>query len=94
MCCKFLLSETFLILRSIQRNVVIISHRLSSKILIIPLRFPLTLTFFDSFSKRFQIAKYINARPEAAEFFKADRKMDGQIYRTFLRSLKKKIPIS
>jgi len=82
MCCKFFLSETFLILRRIQRNIVINSHRLSSKILPIPLRLPNILEFFDRLSKSFQIPKFISIRPEATEFFKADRRKNGQIYRT------------
>jgi hypothetical protein len=82
MCCKFLLSETFLILRSIQRNIVINSHRLSSKILTIPLRLPNILEFFDRLSKSFQKPKTMCIRPEATDFFKADRRKGRRIYTT------------
>jgi hypothetical protein len=82
-CCKFLLCETFLILRNIQRNtrIIINSYRTSCKILTIPLRLPIILEFFDRFSKCFQISKFMCIRPQANEFFKPDRRKDARIYR-------------
>jgi hypothetical protein len=82
MCSEFLLSETFLILRRIQRNIIINAHRPLCKILTVLLRLQIVLEFLDIFSTNFQISKFLNIHPVGADFFQADRRKDGRIYRT------------
>ena len=52
------------------------------KTLTILLSLQIITEFFDIFSTSFQISKFMNIRPVGADFFQADRKKDGRIYRT------------
>jgi len=65
------LSETFLIVRRIERDMIKMCIRLH-------LKYPLTLSdfnetdFFDKFSKNTQISNLIKIHPVGGEFFHAD----------------------
>jgi hypothetical protein len=81
-CSEFLLSETFLILRRIQHNITINAHSPLCKTLTVLLRLQNILEFLDIFSTGFQISKCMNIHHVGEEFFQADRRNDGRIYRT------------
>jgi hypothetical protein len=67
-----LLSETFLILRRIQRDIITNVHRSSRQVSLILVRFYWYLHFRDRFSYSFQIPNLTRIRPLGAEFFHAD----------------------
>jgi len=68
-----ILSETFLILRRIQRFVMKNAKRYSFKVPAIIFRFYSNLNFPYKFSKNLLISNFTNIRPVGAEFFHADR---------------------
>jgi hypothetical protein len=75
-----LLSETFVILRRIQRDITINVHRPSREVPVIRVRFWLNLNFLDRFSKNTQISNLIKIRPVGAELFHADGRTDIHKY--------------
>ena len=68
-------SETFLILKIIQRDIIIHVHRYSSKLLVILVRFSWILNFLSRFSKNTQITNFMKIRPVGAELY-ADGRTD------------------
>ena len=66
------LSETFIILRGIQRDAVINVHWSPCKVLVILVRVQYVLTFLDRLSKNTQIPNLIKVRPVGAVLFHAD----------------------
>ena len=67
-----LLSETFLVLRRTERDVIKKVNTSSSKVPFILVRFLSNFNFLDSFSKNCQISNFMKIRPEEAELFHAD----------------------
>ena len=65
-----LLSETFLILRRSERDMIKNMHCPSCKVPVILVR---TLNFLDRFSKNAQISNLMKIRPLGAESFQTDR---------------------
>jgi hypothetical protein len=74
-----LLSETFLILRRIQRNIIIDVRRSSCKVPVIHVKFQRNLNFLVRFSKTTQIENLMKIHPVGAELFHVDgeRRTDG-----------------
>jgi hypothetical protein len=76
------MSEIFLILRKIQRNITINVHMSSCKVPIMLVRFQRNLNFLINFSKNTQILHLMKIRPVGSELFHAvgqlDRQMGGQ----------------
>jgi hypothetical protein len=70
------LSETFLILRGIQWDIIINKQKYSRHVPIIIVRFLRNLNFTDKFSKNIQILSFIKIRAVAAQLFYADRWTD------------------
>ena len=70
------LSETLLILRESEPDIIINVYWSSSKVPVIPVRFNRNLNFLDTFSKilKYQISRKI--RPVGAELFNVDRWTD------------------
>ena len=73
-----ILSETFLILRRIQRDIVISVYWSSCKFPIIIVRFEWNLNFLDRFSKNIQILNFVKIRPVEAELFQEEGQTDRQ----------------
>ena len=69
--------ETFLILRRIQGDTTINTHRSSCKVSVILVRFGWNLHFLDTFSKSIQIPNLMKIRPAGAELFYVDGGTDG-----------------
>jgi hypothetical protein len=67
-----LLSETFLILRRTERDIIIYVHRSSCKVPGILVRFQRNLNFLDRSSKNTRISNSMETRPVGAELFHAD----------------------
>jgi hypothetical protein len=67
-----LLSETFLILRGTERDMIINLLRASCKVPVILVRFQWNMNFLDRFSKNTQISSFIKLRPVGAKVFHAD----------------------
>jgi hypothetical protein len=70
-----LLSETFLILRKIQRDIINV-HRSSPKVPVILVRFYWNLNFLDRVLKNAEISNFMKIRPVGAELFRADWQTD------------------
>jgi hypothetical protein len=68
-----ILSQTFLILRTIQRDTVINVYKSSCKVPVILFRCLWNSNFLDIFCKNIQISSLIKIRPVGAELFHADR---------------------
>jgi hypothetical protein len=68
-----LLSEIFLILRTLQNDVTINVHRSSSKLPVILVRFLSKFNFIDSFSKNPEMLHFMKICPAGAESFHVDR---------------------
>jgi hypothetical protein len=71
------LSETFLILRRFERDVITV-HRSSTKVPFSLLRFKSNLYSLDTFSIHSQLSNLMKIRPVEAEFFHADGRTGGQ----------------
>jgi hypothetical protein len=72
-----LLSETFFILRRIQRDIVINVQTSLCKVLVILVGFQLNLNFLDRFSKKkAQVSSFIKIRQVGAELFNAETQAD------------------
>jgi len=72
-----LLSETFLIVRRNERDIIISAHRSSSTRY--SCQMLMKLDFFStSFRKNTQISNYMKIRPVRAKLFHADGRMDGR----------------
>jgi hypothetical protein len=69
--------EKFLIVRRIQRNVVI-NMKTLCKLPVIHVGFSCKLNFRDRFSKNPQISGFVEIRPMEAKLFHADRQTDAQ----------------
>jgi len=67
-----LLSEKFLILRRIQRDIIINVHRPSCKVPVILVRFSWNLNFVGRCSKNTQIWNFMKILPVGAKLFHAD----------------------
>ena len=67
-----MLSETFLILRRIERDIIVKVHWYSCKMPIILVSFEWKLNFLDTFSKNFQITKFHENSCSGTKFFHAD----------------------
>ena len=74
-CLQFL-SDEFLIIIIIQRDIIINACTSSCKIPVILVGFKWKLNFLDRFSKNTQIPNFMKIRPVGAEFSYADRQMD------------------
>jgi hypothetical protein len=72
--------KTFLILRRIQRDTIIIVHRASGKVSVIVARFEWKLNFLDRFSKNTEISNFIKIRPLWAQLIHADERTDKQTW--------------
>jgi hypothetical protein len=77
-----LLSVAFLILKRIQRHIIINVHRSSRKVPVILVRFQSILNFLDRFSKNAQISNFIKICPLGGELLHANRQTDEQIWRS------------
>jgi hypothetical protein len=71
-------SETFLILRRIQRNIIINVHRSSCKVTAILVAFSSDLNFLDRVSKNIQKSNFMKTHPLGVELFHADGQADGR----------------
>jgi hypothetical protein len=76
-----LLSEIFLILRRIQRGVIVDGHRSLCKVPVILVGFYWHFDVFDRFSRKYGSINFYENYPEGAELFNADlqagRRTDG-----------------
>ena len=87
MCFLFslkLLFETLLIIRRIQRDIVIEVKTSSCKLSVIFVRFQLNLNFLDRFWKKVSDIKFNQIRSVGAELFHADGQTDGRTHITKL----------
>ena len=73
-----LLSETFLILRRLQRNIINPHPSSSCQVSAFLVKFERNLNFLYVFSKHTQMSNFMTTRPVGAEFFHADRQRDNQ----------------
>jgi len=71
-------SETFLILRRTERDMIRNVYRSSCKVPVILVRFEWNLDFIDRGSKNTQIFNFVKFLPVGAEVFHADRQADRQ----------------
>ena len=88
MCVSFsvrLLSETFHILRRVQRDIAIDIHRSCCKVPFVLVRFEWNLNFVDKFSKNTQMSNFMKIRSVWAELSMwTDGQTDRQTYVTKL----------
>ena len=70
-----ILSETFLIIRRIQRVIITNVHMYSHKVPVTFVRFEWNLNFLNRFLTNPQISSSINICPVGAELFNADRQV-------------------
>jgi hypothetical protein len=77
-----ILSETFLILRRIQRDMIKNIYRSSCKVPVIIVIFWWNLNFLDRFSKNIKIRNFIKICWAAAELFHTDRRPDANTWRS------------
>ena len=77
-----LLSQTFLILRMIQRDIIISVHWSSCRVPVIFVRFPSNLRFLNTLSKYPQISNFIKIRQVGPELFHANGRTDGHTSRS------------
>ena len=78
-----ILTETFLALRRIQRDIITNVHRSPCEVPIILVRLQRNLIFLNRYSKKnTQISNFKKIRPEEAELFHADRQTDGRTRRS------------
>ena len=68
-----LLSEALLILRRIQRYMIINIQMFLCKVAVILVRFQWNVTFHDRFSRNPQMPSFVKIRPVGFELFQADR---------------------
>jgi len=74
------LSETVLIQKRIQREMITNEHRFSCKALVI-VRFKKKKTFCSpEFGKKPQISNFVKSRPMGDEFFHAERQTEERTY--------------
>jgi len=66
------MSETFLILRKFQRDIVINVYRSACTLLFLIVRFQHNLNFLDRFFKNIQTLNLMKILPVGAEMFHAD----------------------
>jgi hypothetical protein len=71
------LSERLLILRRIQRDVIMNVHRYSCKVAVIPDRYGRNSNLLDRFSKNSQTSHFIKFRPIGADLFHASGRTEG-----------------
>jgi hypothetical protein len=67
------LSETFLILRRIQRDIIINVYKPSCKLPVILSRLKSNLNFPNTFSKNIKISNFMKTLPVGGKLFHADR---------------------
>ena len=72
-----LLSETLLILRRTERDIIVNVYKSSSKILIL-VKFQEFFNFLENFSKNTQISIFMKIRPVGSELFNACGRTDRQ----------------
>jgi len=88
-------SEKFLILRSMQRDIVIIFHRSSCKVPTVIVTFQQYMNFLDTFFKNPEISNLMKIRPVGAELFHADGRTDMTklivAFRYFVEAPKKRL---
>ena len=75
-----ILSETFLILSRIQRDIVVNVKTPSCKVPVIRVVLYWNLNFLDRFSEKAQFSNFIKIRPVGAELFHAGGRTDGRTY--------------
>jgi len=72
-----LLSETFCILRTTEREMMMDVYRSSCKVAAVLARLQWNLNFLNICSKNTEISKLLKARPVGAELFHEDGRTDG-----------------
>ena len=77
-----LLSETFFVLRRLERNMIKNICWSSRKVAVIIVRFWRDLNFVETFSKNIHISHSMKIRPVGAELFYAEGRTDKQIGQT------------
>ena len=78
-----ILSETFLILRRMERDMIRMYIGLHVKYPLLLLDFNETWILLDSFSKNPQISYFMKIRPVGAELFHVERRTDGYCWSKF-----------